>query len=187
MSRGYKPILILCEDRQQEVAVRHFLKQYYGLDEHAFQVKFAASGSGKQFVQLNYANWVKLYRQKANHLNIALVVVLDADENTLLECQQVLDEQLETHNLTPRADQERIVLFIPKRNIETWLHFLNGNAVDDATDYSRQIKRKNPSECKPAIEKLAGECKKGIPLDPTAPPSLSVACTELQRLPRFTS
>jgi hypothetical protein len=126
MSRSYKPILILCEDRQQDVAIRHFLKQYYGIGEHAFQVKFATSGSGKQFVQSNYAAWVKLYRQKAHHLNIALVVVIDADENTLVECYQIFDDRLKQHYQSPRSSQDRIAIFIPRRNIETWIYFLQG-------------------------------------------------------------
>ena len=48
-----------------------------------------------------------------------------------------LENSLADEHLPPCTSEERIVHLIPKRNIETWILNLNGNPVDEDTDYSR--------------------------------------------------
>ena len=60
---------------------------------------------------------MQYYRAKANHQRIALIVVIDADLDTVARRQQQLDETL---GESSRQPVERIALVVPRRNIETW-------------------------------------------------------------------
>ncbi|MEH2140100.1 hypothetical protein [Nostoc sp.] len=81
----------------------------------------------------------------------------------------------------PKPD-EKIAIFVPKRNIETWIHYLQtGEVVEEEAKKSKYPKfPKNEAICKPGVE-LANQCSQGS-LDENAPPSLQAACEELQRL-----
>lgn len=170
-------VVILCEDRQQEVFARHFL-QKRGFSG-PFRVEVCPKGeqSGEQYVRERYPNEVKAYRSKRNHLSIYLVVLIDADNKTVDERLQQLDSALEDDSQPRRQEDENIAVFVPKRNIETWIHYLKGETVDEETAYPKLPKE---SDCKPSVENLLTQCPHG--LDEDAPPSLHTACGELQRI-----
>jgi hypothetical protein len=179
MSQRRVQIVILCEDRQQEVFARYFLKKrgFTGL----FISKICAKGSqaGEQYVRTHYPVELKAYRQKRNRVAIGLVVLIDADTGTLEarlnELASILDED-EQKNREPK---EAIAIFVPKRNIETWIHYLQGETVKEEDAYAKF--ENNEAVCKTAVEDLADRCySQSLPED--APPSLQAACGELQRL-----
>jgi hypothetical protein len=94
--------------------------------------------------------------------------------------QERIDEfeaECSTQHVAFRDSDEAVALAIPKRNIETWIHFLNGEAVDEATAYP---KLERPRECKYAVERLAIFCRTAS-LPGTAPSSLLMACTEYNK------
>ena len=103
--------------------------------------------------------------------------MIDADIRRVVDWLNDLDASLAEAELDKRQLNERIGIFVPKRNIETWIHYLMGEIVDEDTAYP---KLKKQSECKPLVEKLAQKCNQ--PLEQKAPPSLQAACTELQRI-----
>jgi hypothetical protein len=168
--------LILCEDRQQEVFARYFLEQC-GVRPVRVIVGPIGLGSGEQFVRQKYPAEVKVFRRKyRSQPNTRLVVLSDAD---ILEVSQRL-VQLEaglTESQAPRQPDERIAVFIPKRNIETWIHYLMGEVVNEADIY-RHLDRE--SECKGFVEDLARNRRQ--PLPENAPQSLKTACEELPRI-----
>lgn len=175
MTQNRQTIVILCEDRQQYVFARYFL-QKKGLTGQ-FIDKSCPSGkqAGEQYVRDRYAAEVKAHRSK-NYLNICLIVVIDADRSTVAERIRQLDASIEEK----RHRKEKIAIFVPKRNIETWIHYLqSGESIDEAVAYS---KLDNQGACKPYVERLAGQCVKGLPAN--APPSLHEACIEIQRIIR---
>jgi hypothetical protein len=96
MSQRRVQIVILCEDRQQEVFARYFLKKrgFTGL----FRTKICPIGSqsGEQYVRTQYPVEVKAYRQNKNQVSIGLVVLIDADTGTLQDrlnqLASILDE-----------------------------------------------------------------------------------------------
>jgi len=103
-----------------------------------------------------------------------LIVVIDADRNTVAERIKQLDSVLEEK----RHRKEKIAIFVPKRNIETWIHYLqSGEPIDEIVAYSKLA---NQGECKPFVEKLADQCVLGLPTN--APPSMHDACIELKRI-----
>lgn len=170
--------VVLCEDRQHEVFMRAFLVSR-GISARRIRVEIALEGrgSGEQQVRRKYPEEVKSYRSKCNHLNIALAVMIDADMKRVVDRLNELDAFLAKNELDRRQSNERIGVFIPKRNIETWIHYLMGKIVDEDTPYT---KLKKQSECKPLVNELAQKCSQ--PLEQKTPPSLQAACTELQRI-----
>ncbi|MEG4508069.1 hypothetical protein QUA81_31360 [Microcoleus sp. F6_B4] len=179
MSQRRVQIVILCEDRQQEVFARYFLKKrgFTGL----FRANICPEGSecGSDYVRKQYPVEVKAYRQNKNRVAIGLVVLIDADTGTLAERLNWLASVLDEHKQENREPNEAIAIFVPKRNIETWIHYLQGETVNEEAVYAKF--KNNEAVCKTAVEDLADRCySQSLPED--APPSLQAACGELQRL-----
>lgn len=172
-------IVILCEDLQQEVFARHFLLRR-GFHDRKIQIdrNMTGQGSGEQYVRTHYAEQVKDYRSKSTFLSRCLVVVIDADKHTIEERLRQLDAALEADGQPKRQANEKIAIFVPKRNIETWIHYLKGEAVDEERAYPKLARQ---GACKRDYDKLVKNvCPIGLPED--APPSLLAACQELQRI-----
>ena len=179
MSRRGAQITILCEDLQQEVFARHFfLRRGFHHKKIKINRNTKGKGSGEQYVRSHYAEEVKNYRSKSTYLSHCLAVVIDADKHTIEERLRQLDATLEDDGQPKRQPNEKIAIFVPKRNIETWIHYLKGEAVDEETAYPKLARE---SQCKPHIDKLVKKiCPAGLPED--APPSLHAACEELSRI-----
>lgn len=175
-------VVILCEDRQQEVFMRYWLEKK-GFNPRKFRVKRSpgGKGAGEQFVRTQYPVEVLTQRRKASYspMGLSLVVAVDADILTVDARQQALDRQLEIATQSKRQLDEKIALLIPKRNIETWIYHLRGHNVDEETAYPKFSKEE--SNCKADVENLAMADPQN-PLVVNAPPSLQAAITELQRL-----
>ncbi|MEG4321788.1 MULTISPECIES: hypothetical protein [unclassified Microcoleus] len=179
MSQRRVQVVILCEDRQQEVFARYFLKKrgFTGL----FRANICPKGSqsGEQYVRSQYAVEVKAYRPNRNRVSIGLVVLIDADTGTLQARLNELDGMLEEDEQENRRLDEAIAIFVPKRNIETWIHYLQGESVNEEAAYPKF--EQNEAVCKTSVEHLADRCySQSLPED--APRSLQAACGELQRL-----
>ncbi|NER51765.1 MAG: hypothetical protein F6J86_43955 [Symploca sp. SIO1B1] len=179
MSQRRVQIVILCEDRQQEVFARHFLKKrgFKGL----FRPKICPPGSqsGEQYVRTQYLREVKAYRQNRYRVSIGLVVLIDADKLSLQDRLNQLADILREDSQPSRQPDEAIAVFVPKRNIETWIHYLQGEPVNEIQEYAKFDK--DEASCKPYVENLAEQCRsQSLPED--APESLQAACGELQRL-----
>jgi hypothetical protein len=178
MNQRRVQIVLLCEDRQQEVFVRYLLNEL-GFSTRNIRTLVCPKGSqsGEQFVRESYPTEVKAYRSKASYLSIGLVVVIDADTRTLEERLNQLDDILKADSQKIRQINEAIAVFVPKRNIETWIHYLQGETVDEETEYSKFPRE---SACKPYIENFVNQFYQG--LDENAPLSLQAAYRELQRI-----
>jgi hypothetical protein len=180
MTQNRVQTVILCEDKQQEVFAIHFLeKRGFKIDrKNLITIPYPqGKGSGEQFVRKRYTAEVKAYRSKIYRSGM-LVVIIDADNATVKETLRELDNALIEDSQELRQPDEKIAIFVPKRNIETWIHYLQGEMVDEETKYA---KLKKQSDCKPVVEKLASQCFQGN-LDNNAPPSLQAACEELHRI-----
>ena len=180
MSRQGMRLVILCEDLQQEVFARPFFFRR-GFHRHKIQIirNSNAKGSAEQFVRTYYAQEVRAYRSKSTYLSRGLVVVIDADTYTVEQRLKQLDSALEATGQPKRQPNEKMAIFVPKRNIETWIHYLMGESVDEASAYSKFSGHER--KCKSYVDELVKKiCPVGLPED--APPSLHAACEELQRI-----
>ncbi len=173
-------IVVLCEDIQQEVFARKYLMEKRRVkDRSKITPKVCPSGkqSGEQFVRENFPREVKTLRQYPKE-DRALVVVIDADTYSIQHRLEQLNESLTNDNQMPRQKAERISVFVPKRNIETWIIFGQGQSVDEEKPYPKLRKE---SDCSDAVRRLANEvCTKLLP--DHAPSSLHHACEEIKRI-----
>lgn len=170
-------IVVLCEDRQQEVFARKYLKARNINQKAIYKTCPAGKQSGEQYVRTEYPKEVRELRRR-QHENIALIVMIDADTGTVENRIQQLNQQLHEDGQARRSTHERIAIFVPKRNIETWIEFARGNKVDEVANYPKLAKE---GDCGPFVQHLANHiCQKG--LGEEGPDSLHIACTELQRI-----
>ncbi|WP_293339878.1 hypothetical protein [Microcoleus sp. CAWBG58] len=186
-------VTILCEDIDQERFIREYLI-CRGLDDR--KIKDFGNPKGKTIKNNNalivkhYPQLIKSYRSR-NYRNIAVVVMIDADEDSLEErmrCLNIaLDETAGNLNKDPRLPNEKVAIFVPARNIETWFYYINshmsGQECNELTDYKdKTMTTKERIElAKRSAKILASEiCHHGV--DRIALPSLRYACRELQRL-----
>jgi hypothetical protein len=135
VSERIAEVVIVAEDLRQVNFVRRSLKRV----ESNRQVRVVRSptgrGSGEQFVRQQYSEEVERYRNRSTRRKAALIVVSDADTNTVAYREQQLENELKSDGRAKRKKSEKIVHLIPKRHIETWILCLNGDSVDETTDY----------------------------------------------------
>lgn len=178
MSRRGVQTVILCEDLQHGVFVRRFLKQTGRAVVGRITVRHTPKGRGcgAQFVLDHFPEEVRAFRRQSHHLSLCLIVILDADKLSVQERVRQLEGSLAAAGQSGRTSEERIVILIPKRHIETWIRYLNGHDFDESTPYPKLALE---SECMPAVRKLAQVYPHGIEKD--APDSLQRACVEAGR------
>lgn len=174
-------IIVLCEDRTQW----HFIREYFmlrGWNPGKLHPVIAPVGRGaaEQWVRQRYAREIKAYRSKARYRNIALVVMIDGDRKSVTERKLELDnsQEMKAAGQKRRADKETVAIFVPKRNIETWFHFLNSELPNEVDDYKPMYRNVRPTR----YAKILSDLCKREPLLPNSPPSLQDSCSEWRRL-----
>ena len=170
-----KRIALLCEDNQHAAFVRRFLPEKH----RPRQVpREGDEGAGEQFVRKEYPARLDAARKT----NSALIVVIDGDTKTVEERLRQLDEGCDRESIARRTDADRVAIFVPMRNIETWLYFLNGevDGFEKIDESKRYAKLSRERECKPMVKKLREMCRRGN-LPDEAPLSLRAACEEYNK------
>jgi hypothetical protein len=180
MSRRKVNLVIVCEDVQQSVFARRYLIKR-GFEARKIRVVQNPSGrgSGEQFVRKYLVQEVKEYRRKSSFQEgLAVVAFVDADTFSVDERMNQLNNALVEEGLDEIRPNERIAVFIPKRNIETWIRFAQDRNVDEVTAFPKLIP---PGSCKREVDLYVNTiCRDGIP--DGAPPSLIHACHELNKI-----
>lgn len=152
----HKPqIIVLCEDPAQW----HFIREYLmlrGWNPRKFQPVIAPFGRGaaEQWVRRRYAREVKAYRKKSQYQNIALIVMTDADKNSVTERKIQLNHSQEMKDGAQkrRMEKERIAIFVPKRILKHGFIFLTVNFQMKKRTINRYIgmlARRNMQKCCP--------------------------------------
>jgi hypothetical protein len=129
MSRGVE-VVVLCEDKRHEQMVRAFLNRK---DYNPHRYRFELGNNG--YVLAKFSERVKLIRS-ATH-KIALIAAIDGDEKGLDGRVQELTKRLVDAGLPVLATSEPVVILVPSRNIETWIHHFSGNVVDETIRYPK--------------------------------------------------
>jgi hypothetical protein len=167
-------LVLLCEDKQHEVFARRFLNEM-GWETRAMRVEKVPGGrgAGEQFVRKRFPVELKAHRSRP--VSQALVVLIDGDaEGTAARLQQ-LSHACREAGVVERTDHDRVAIFIPTWNVETWLAYLDGEDVTEAkSDYPRLSRER---DCQRHVEALAQMCRDGQ-LRELAPASLETACSE---------
>lgn len=177
-------IIILCEDKLQKVFVQRFLKRGWGIDNRRIRSMTNFSGSGEYYVRRNYPYQLTAYRDRSKKARTILIVVIDADAQTVEERHREL-EACCMKPATPveiRKTHESVMHVIPKRHIETWLAYLDDVNPNEDVSYKQRYEFKHcESDCHRLVDKLADACKKKQIL-PNLPRSLADACREFERI-----
>jgi hypothetical protein len=173
MSKLPSQVTVLCEDKTTFHFARRYL-QKRGINRRNIHSRTCepAKESCFDFVIREYKNEVDTYRKIKNRLNLALVVFMDGDGKS----NQRL-EKLE--NRVKRQKNEKIAIFIPNRNIETWFEYVRApETCEEDSDYKQKHKNTKPTQI--AQQFKTDVCQSGWqhPLLP----SLEAACNELRRL-----
>ena len=175
MSSRRVGLVLLCEDSQHEAFTRRFLKGM-GWETRELRVEMSPSGRGsaEQWVREKFATELVAYRDRSSRAASALVTMIDADAGTVQDRVNDLREACRAKQIRFRAPDEAVAIAVPKRNIETWIHYLKGNPANEEAEYPRLDRT---SECQDAVDALLEQCRPPG-LRPDAPPSLAVACNE---------
>jgi hypothetical protein len=173
MSTRRAQIVLLCEDLQQEVFIRRFLSGM-GWNTRSIRsvISPAAKGAGEQWVRNTFPLELRVYRQRMHRAASGLIVAIDADTKGVQDRYDELKVACRAHQVDFMQNDEAVALVIPKRNIETWIHHLNGHMVDEEKVYPKLERER---ECQPAVSNLIASCRAGSPTD-GMPPALKSAC-----------
>lgn len=173
MSARRVKVVLLCEDSQHEAFVRRFLRGM-NCETRELRVEKSPSGSAEQWVRSKFPVELKAYRHRQARATSALVTVIDADAGTVQDRINQLASACSSCRIPFRAAGEAVAIAVPRRNIETWIHFLRGRSVNEDEKYK---KLERQSECRDAVDALLEQCR-GAGLKPESPPSLVAACDE---------
>jgi hypothetical protein len=174
MAERYTQVAVCCEDIQQRCFVYRLLTLKH-VDPRRIRFPPKRSGDAKQFVRNQHVVEVMALRAKP-HLAKGVMSMLDADDSTVEERKAELDKALEAAAQPKRSPDEAIAVLIPRRNIETWVHALQGEKVDEHTRYPRF--RGQERECASAAQEFARRCPGDMRQEDL--PSLQDACEELR-------
>lgn len=175
--------IILGEDHAHMNFVRRWLLSEGVGPRQIIPRKVAADATGdggEKYVRQQFPAEVQYYRAKANHQRIALIVVIDADRDTVARRQRQLDETLGD---LPRRPDERIALMVPRRNIETWMTVLLDPSTvdaDEGTDFSLHFRDRQAEVCASAGPLFTAFLRRGP--QPGDRPSLTAVRPEIARL-----
>lgn len=171
--------VVLCEDLQQEVFVRRFLKTL-GRGTRQLRVEKAPPGRGsaEQFVRKRYPT--ELAESRRPDTASLLIVIVDGDNRGVDERLRELRAACESEGVRPRQPSENVLILVPTWRIETWLAYLEGESVDESRrDYPRLARE---ADCQRHVDTLAEMCQQRRLRTPP-PTSLSAACEEYARMP----
>lgn len=127
-------VVVLAEDKRQQQLIRKYLRRR---NFATSQIREVAAPVGQTqnvgYVLERYA--VEVNAMRSATYSVGLIVVIDADDNTVLERKAQLEDELRKADTRLRAEGEAVALVVPRRNVETWIWHLEGNEVDEETDY----------------------------------------------------
>ena len=173
MAKRKVEVVLICEDNQHEAFVRRFLQQR-GYDNRKIHVKKSPSGRGsaEQWVLIESVPAIGNYRTR--HVTHKVIIMRDGDSNNVAERSCQMDDACKENNCEPRRPDEKIALFVPCRNIETWIAYLEGETVDETRAYRKLTYE---SGCSGVVDSLIKMCDQGHLREPF-PQSLQAACDE---------
>ena len=145
-------IVLVCEDTPTDSFVRRFLRrrQFRAHDITTLPVPHG-SQSGEQWVRERYPNQLKAIRSRQDAF---LIVVTDADQHTTEQRRSQLDEECGRQGVPARTSKDPVIILVPRRNIETWFAYIDGESIDETLEY-RAWKSTNP---RPLADKLYRMC-----------------------------
>ncbi|MFO0600546.1 MAG: hypothetical protein U0228_34885 [Myxococcaceae bacterium] len=167
---------LLAEDpRHERLALA--IARRFGLKSEPVKAMICPAGSESAFtwVLKNFPERVRNTVRRRPTERVALVVMIDGDNQGVRERKRQLAAELAAAGETPRTAAEAIVLLVPTWSVETWLL----RAADESQSFKNQLRHSD--DVKATYESVATVLREGPA--PRVPPSLDDAADELKRLP----
>jgi len=173
VSRPRIRITVLCEDKQHETFIRRFLKKR---NKHSpvYVVPRPNKGAGEQFVRDTYPKYLDAVRKRGG----ILVAMIDGDKYSMEQRLKQMDEACKQKGVLPRKPGDKVAVFVPMRNIETWFAYLDGEHVNETDTYPRLQPQR---ECQRHVNVLV-QMYVEKNLRTPAPASLEAACREYENI-----
>jgi hypothetical protein len=133
-------VIVLVEDERHRMLIRRYLVECK-LKEHAIRIHQSPSGRGsaEAWVLKEFVRETDACRNRQKRARTALVVMIDADNHTVPDRFNQLDQVLREQGKPTVGEGEGIARLVPRRNVETWILCLNNEQdVDEDTDYKWQ-------------------------------------------------
>lgn len=173
-------LVLLCEDKNHEsFIIRYLCRLGFNRRQIRPVPRPAGRGAGEQWVRKRYPLAAEIQRSKANRSRASLIVIIDADTMSTEERKQQLDDALDAAGQARRRGPERIAVVVPRRNIESWVHFAETREIDETTDFKQRYR--GTKACRNAADVAIDACRTNADQS-QIPPSLAVACQELRRV-----
>jgi hypothetical protein len=174
-------VILLGEDRRHLRFLTGLLRKLSYTNHQIRELPLpAAKGSGEQWVRKKYASEVTDFRTRSGGAATVLIVVIDADTGTVQRREQQFRDKLVAEGVRPLDPNELVVHLIPRRNLETWVTFLNGTPVTEEADYKPSV---TDEQVRPAADKFYQFTRPNVVLGPHTPPSLQHGVREAGRIP----
>lgn len=179
--KGVRVIILGEDQRQVSFARRVLMNLRFSSHEISKAPVPNGDGSGAQWVQTEYPRQVAVNRSKRSHQQCTLLVSIDRDDQTVLARKQQFDEILRSKQMSPRSNDEPVAIWVPSRNIETWISHFTGQDVDETEDYKSRTRRIDLKDVAEGFVKEFHAWKQS-PQTFTTLSSLSDAYEELSRI-----
>jgi len=165
-------VTVLCEDKQHWVFGYRFLRQV-GYSEREISPIYSQFEGGKVFVSARINDWVSTVRQH----NKCLLVIIDADDVSVADRRKSLTDKL----VNSISQMEPIAILVPKYEIETWVHYLDGEQGINENDKYSKFKGKEKLTI-PAAKRFAKIVTGGEQAPEDCLPSLVAGIAEAKRV-----
>lgn len=171
-------LVLLCEDEQHSVFMGRFLKRM-GWKSRQLRIEKASRGKGsaEQFVRDRFPMELEAYRRNRNRVSCMLAVMVDGDNQGIAGRRDGLYAACQRAAVDPPREGDKVAIFVPTWNIETWLAYLGGEEVDE--DCAEYPKLERARDCQRQVNALKDMCDRHELVEP-APPSLRDACQGFQ-------
>jgi hypothetical protein len=180
--KRFARLIILYEDLQHSCFVRRYLVTKGVRCGNIWVVTTPLGrGAGDAFVRDTYPAEVRSLRTKS-YVCHGLIVMIDADNHSVSDREKELAKSLTPAGEEPRKTGDRVALLIPKRSIETWVHFLMNDLDEPVNENKPYPKLAHEKDCYPAADEFAARCPDR---EDDLLPSLRTACQELVHLAAF--
>mgnify|MGYP006434555441 CR=1 FL=1 len=166
--------IILAEGKRDYHFVRRYLLERYGArntEVRRAPTVAAGDGSGELRVRQRFPKEIRALGSYPG-ANRYLVVITDGDRYSPEQRRTQLQEQV------ARKQGDRVAIFVPCRNLESWFAWLDGRFRDEGINHKPDYRDAQPGKQGSA---MAERCRKESPTD--MPASLQDACKELRWLP----
>jgi len=169
---------VLCEDTRHGHFIDGYLRRKYPNKRVYLIISPKGKGSGEQYVRERFAKEVDEHRKRGK----VLIVVTDADNYTFDEHLQTLNQTLTKNLYKQLSKDDKIIVLIPARNIETWFRY-----ADNPEDCNENKDYKQEYDEEVAPSQYGAKYAKGNIFCNGSLKALQKACNELNRLKKLLS